>query len=113
MIREEIKQDLSLALKKRQARVVSVLRLLLATLINEEKEKRYQLKKSGQVDESNLDKQSQLGDEEMVALIKAEIKKRNETIEGFQKAGRKDRVQTEQEAIRILEKYLPRADDQN
>jgi hypothetical protein len=108
MLKEKIQQDLNKAIKERKEIEVSTLRLLLAAIFNKEKEKRYKLsKQKPDLTEKDLEKESQLVDEEVIEVISFEIKKRKESIELFKKGQRQDLVEKEAKEKDILEKYLP------
>lgn len=87
---------------------VSTLRMLLATILNKEKEKRYKLSKAKpELTEKDLEKESQLTDEEVIEAISSEVKKRKEAVLEFEKGQRQDLVEKEKKELEILEKYLP------
>lgn len=75
---------------------LSVLRMLSSAIHNKELEKRA---KSGKVEE--------LMEEEVVAVLRSEVKKRRDAISEFEKGGRKDLVEKETAELKILEEYLP------
>jgi uncharacterized protein YqeY len=109
MLKEKIREDLNSALKEKKELKISVLRLLLATIFNKEKEKRYKLsKEKPEFTKERLEKESLLNDEEVLEVISSEIKKRKEAILAFDKAGRQDLLEKEKKEIEILEKYLPK-----
>ena len=84
-LKEKIKQDLNLALKEGKATEVSVLRLVNAAVLNKEKEKRYKVsKEKPEAAEAELQKESQLGEEELLEVISSEAKKRKESIVEFE-----------------------------
>ncbi|OGZ19202.1 MAG: hypothetical protein A2Z68_01960 [Candidatus Nealsonbacteria bacterium RBG_13_38_11] len=97
-LKEEIQTKLNSAMKGNRAMEVSVLRQLLAALLNKEKEKRFKSKE---------EKEAQLTDEEVMESISFEAKKRRESIMEFEKGGRKDLADKEKEELTILSKYLP------
>lgn len=86
----KIKNDLNQALKAKKADEVLVLRFLLADLHNRE-----------------IEKKGELDDEEVVAVIRKQVKQRKEAIEEFQQGKREDLAQKESQEIEILSKYLP------
>ena len=45
---------------------------------------------------------------EVVKVLRSEFKKRKESIESFQKAGRNDLVEKESNEIKLIEQYLPK-----
>lgn len=94
-LKERIKQDLEKALKSKDELRLSVLRMLSSALHNREIEKRA---KTG--DEV-------LTDEEQIAVLRSEVKKRKDAMAEFEKGGRGDLVEKETAELKILEKYLP------
>lgn len=90
MIIEKIQADLRQALKAKEEIRVSTLRLLLAEVHNRE-----------------IQKQAKLKDEDVVAVIRQQLKLRQEAIEAYQKGNRDDLVKKEQKELEILSKYLP------
>jgi len=84
----------------------SVLSLLLTAIKNKELAKRQKLSKTVSGIEE-LEKQSQLTDEEILEVIAGEAKKRKEAIEQFQAGGREDLAQKEKSEMNILASYLP------
>ncbi len=87
---EELNQDLTTALKAGDGLAVSALRFLMAGLHN-----------------AKIAKGSDLTDEEVLAEIGKEAKRHKESIEAFDKGGRKDLVEKEMAELSILQKYLP------
>lgn len=63
------------------------------------------LKSSLQMEEINL--KHELTDDEVLAVIKREVKKRNSSIEEYKKYGKDDVVISLQKEIEILSVYLP------
>jgi len=107
-LKEKIQNELQEAVKNREELKSSVLRLLLSAIFNKEKEKRYKLsKQKPEFKEKDLEKESQLVNEEVIEVISSEIKKRKESIELFEKGEREDLVEKETKEKEILEKYLP------
>ncbi|MCH8741817.1 GatB/YqeY domain-containing protein [Patescibacteria group bacterium] len=117
-LKEKITADLKDALKGKKELEVSVLRMLLAAILNKEKEKRAKLAKEEEgLKEEELAKKSQLTDEEMLEVVSSEAKKRKEAIEGFSALGgpasdgEKDKIERfinkEKQELEILKEYLP------
>jgi uncharacterized protein YqeY len=52
-------------------------------------------------------KNIKITDEEVTKVLRSEIKKRKEAIEGFEKGKRQDLVAKEQNELKIIEQYLP------
>ena len=53
------------------------------------------------------DNQKQLSEDEMLAIVSKEVKKRKESIADYEKANREDIVQKIKKEIEILSEYLP------
>ena len=54
-----------------------------------------------------IDKGEELTDEDVLAVLKKAAKERNDSIDAYTKAGRKDLVDQEQEELTLLNTYLP------
>jgi len=52
-------------------------------------------------------KQHDLSDEEEIAVVRSEAKKRRDAIDSYTKAGQPDRAEKEKTELAILEEYLP------
>lgn len=108
MLKEVIKEDITRALKEGAELTSSTLRMLSAAIISKEKEKRYKISKiKPDLKEEGLEKESQLGDEEIIDVISSELKKRRDAIELYIKGNRKELADKEKKEIEILQKYLP------
>lgn len=92
----KIESDSIKALKENKQLKLSVLRLLKSAVKNAEIEK----KTKGEKDP--------LTEEEIIKVIKKEIKKREESIEGYTKGERADLVAKEEEELEILKEYAPK-----
>lgn len=90
MLQEQIKKDLDKALLAKEELLVSTLRLLLAEIRN-----------------YWIEKQKDLTDEDMIAVIRRQIKQRKDSIKAYQKGGREDLAEKETKEMGILGKYLP------
>lgn len=88
---ETILADLKQAMKERNAEKLSTLRMLKAGFL--------ELEKSGSVDE--------LTDEHVITVLKQQAKKRKESIQSFQDAGRDELAENEMNELAIIETYLP------
>lgn len=94
-IRIKIEQDLKDALRAGEQLRLSVLRMLFASIHNREIEKRTKAGSPG------------LDDEEILGVLRQELKKRKDAAEGFEKGGRSDSAAKEREEARIIQTYLP------
>ncbi|MBA7596480.1 hypothetical protein ES703_03452 [subsurface metagenome] len=107
-LKETIQKDLNEAIKKKEELNSSVLRMLLAAVLNKEKEKRFKLtKEKPDLKEEQLVKESQLADEEMIEVISSEVKKRKEAVADYERGERQELAEKEKKEIEILQKYLP------
>jgi len=118
MLKEKIKSDLKEGLKATRGIEVSTLRMVLASVLNKEKEKRYKIfKEKPEFKETELEKESELTDEEIIEVLFSEQKKRKEAIlefsahggsaEGGEKTKIEKAIDKEKAEMEILEKYLP------
>jgi len=89
-ILEKIDSDFKQALKAQKPDAVSTMRLLLAALKNE-----------------RIKKMADLTDEDVIKIIKSEIKKRKESIAEYEKGQRPDLADKEKRELEILNPYLP------
>ena len=90
MLKEKLQQDLKDALKSGDSRKRMVLGMVMAAVKNKEIEKR-----------------SELGDEEIVAVIASEIKKRRDAVAQYEKGGRPELAEQEKQEMDILMGYMP------
>ena len=95
MIRDDINNALKEAMKARDERRVSTLRLVNSTLKNADIEARGQGK-------------DPLGDDGVLGVLQKMIKQRNESVELYDKGSRADLAQQEREEIAIISAYLPK-----
>ena len=109
MLIEEIKKDLISALKEKNETAVSTLRMVTSSIFNKEMDKRVKvLELEPNLDEEQLKNKVKLSDEEIIEVISSEVKKRRDSIAGFEQGGRDDLVEKEKIELAILMKYLPK-----
>ena len=89
-LQEQISAALKDAMRARDETKMTTLRLVLTAIKEREKEAR-----------------SLLEDQEVISVITSQIKQRRESIEQYQKAGREDLAQTEENELQILQGYMP------
>ena len=94
-MRDDIDKALKEAMKAKNERAVSTLRMVNATLKNADIEARGQGKPA-------------LGDAEVIAALQKMIKQRQESVLLYEKGGRNDLVKQEQDEIAIISGYLPK-----
>jgi len=87
---ERIMQDYKIAMKERQENRKLILNYLISQIKNKK-----------------IDLQRELTDEEVVNLIRKEVKSLQEGMLFLQKAGKRDELRTEEEKRKVLEWYLP------
>jgi hypothetical protein len=100
MLRRAFRDRLKEAMKARDSRTVSTVRLILAGL----KERDVAARGQG-----NLDG---LSDAEIQRMLQAMIKQRRESIALYQQGNRPDLAQQESEEITVIESFLPRQLDE-
>lgn len=105
MLRDKIKEDFKTAFKSRNEIRLSVLKMVQSEIGNAEINKRAKLMKSGQVE--NIETATFLNDEEVLQVVSREIKKRKDSAEMYEKAGRLELAEREKAEIAVLVAYLP------
>ena len=95
MLRDDINTALKEAMKAKNERAVSTLRMVNSTLKNADIEARGANKPA-------------LGDAEVIAALQKMVKQRQESVELYKKGGREDLAKQEQEEIEIISGYLPK-----
>ncbi len=94
MLEQQLRDDLTTAMKAQDKLRMSTLRLVRAAIIN------------AQV--AGAEKRT-LTDDEVVALLQAELKKRSEAAEAFDAGGRPEKAAAERAEAEIISGYLPKA----
>ena len=108
MLKAQIQKDSTEALKAKNQFTLEVLRMLLASIMTKEKDKRYKISNDKlEATEDQLIKESELSDEQIIETISSEIKKRKDAIFLYEKGNRPELAEKEQKEIEILKKYLP------
>ena len=95
MLRDQINNALKEAMKSKNERAVSTLRMVNSSL------------KNADIEARGVGKPP-LGDAELLPLLQKMIKQRQESVELYEKGGRADLVRQEQEEIAIISAYLPK-----
>lgn len=90
MLKDQLKEDLKAALKSGDALKRSVVGMVSAAIKNKEIEKR-----------------GELTEDEAVAVVASEVKKRKDSAEQYEKGGRPELAEGERKEIAILMAYLP------
>jgi len=95
VLRDDINKALTEAMKAKNERAVSTLRMVNATLKNVDIEARGSSKPP-------------LGDAEVLSVLQKMIKQRQESVELYRQGNRADLVKQEEEEIAIISGYLPK-----
>ena len=91
-LRERITNDMTAAMKAREAGRLSTLRMVKAAVQNRE-----------------IEKGSELSEEELVKALQSLVKQRRDSVEQYEKAGRAELAEKERAEIAVIEEYLPQA----
>jgi len=91
-ISETVQKDMTEAMKARDERRLSTLRMVRSALKNRE-----------------IDKRAPLEEKEELAVLSTLIKQRKDSIEQFTKGGRLDLAEKEKAEIELIEGYMPKA----
>src|ERR1043166_2969253 len=94
-LKEKIVADMTAAMKAQDAARTSTLRMLKAAFTNREKE-------GGDA----------LTDEDVMKLLRSQVKQRRDSVEQYQKGGRPELAAKEEAEIAVIEAYLPPAASQ-
>lgn len=89
-LKEQINTDFLTAYKSHNDAEVSTLRMLKSSIQNAE-----------------IAKKGDVKDEEVISILKREIKQRQDAIETYAKAGETEKADAEKAEIEIITKYLP------
>ena len=106
MLKDKIKSDFKEAFKAKEPVRLSVLKMVNSEIGNAEINKRARLMKGG-VNAEGVETASILNDEEVLQFILREVKKRKDSIEAFESAGRQELAEKEKEELVILMTYMP------
>jgi hypothetical protein len=92
---DQINQDITAAMKAKEADRLSTLRMVKTALKNRE-----------------IEKMAALDDAESVKVLQSLVKQRRDSIEQYEKAGRADLAAKEAAEVKVIETYLPAAVDE-
>ncbi|MCH7889023.1 MAG: GatB/YqeY domain-containing protein [Proteobacteria bacterium] len=96
MLRTSLSDQLKAAMKAREQRKVSTLRLILAAL----KDRDIAARANGNAEG--------IGDEDILQLLAKMVRQRRESIKLYEQGGRVDLAEREAEEIEIIESFMPR-----
>jgi len=91
-LKDKIVADMTAAMKAKDAARTSTLRMVKAAIMHREKE-------GG----------DELTDDDVMKLLRSQVKQRRDSVEQYQKAGRQELVDKETAEITVIESYLPQA----
>jgi uncharacterized protein YqeY len=91
-LKERIVNDLTAAMKARDAARTSTLRMVKASVMNRE-----------------IEKGGELTEEEMTRALQSLVKQRRDSIEQYEQGGRAELADKERAEIVVIESYLPQA----
>jgi uncharacterized protein YqeY len=91
-LNDKVGADIAAAMKARDATRLSALRMLKAAVMNK-----------------GVEKGRDLEDAEILQVVSSLVKQRRDSIEQFEKGGRRDLVEKETAEIAVLQAYLPPA----
>lgn len=95
MISEQLPNALKSALKDKDARAVSTLRLIMAAL------------KDRDIAARGKDNSEGIGDDEILQMLQTMVKQRRDSIAMYEKGGRLELAEQEAEEIVIIQRFLP------
>ncbi|MFA5052968.1 MAG: GatB/YqeY domain-containing protein [Parcubacteria group bacterium] len=95
LLKERIASDLKTALKNADSFRLGVLRLITSSLQNEAIAKR------------TKSEEGDLTEEEVIAVLKREAKKRKESILAYSEGNRSDLAEQEERELKLIGEYLP------
>ena len=105
MLKDKIKADFKEAFKAKDQVKLSVLKMVNSEIGNAEINKRAKLIKDGKTE--NIETVSRLNDEEVLQVVGREVKKRKDSIEAFENAGRMELAEKEKAEMAALMAYMP------
>jgi len=92
-LQEKIDSDLKEAMKAKEAERLSVLRMVKSAMMN------VAIEKHGAG--------GKLADSDAIAVLRKQVKQRQDSVAGFEKGGRPELAEKERREIGILSSYLP------
>jgi len=94
MLHEKIEAELKSALKSGEKEKTGILRFLISAIKN------YQI-------DNKLKGEEYLKDEDVIAVIRRQVKQRKDSIAEYEKGGRPELAEKEKTEMEMLENYLP------
>src|SRR5918997_4208576 len=91
-LKQRITDDLTAAMKAKDAARLSTLRMVKAAMMNRQ-----------------IERGAEPTDEEMTKLLQSLVKQRRDSVEQYERGGRRDLADKERAEIRVIGEYLPQA----
>lgn len=101
MLRSELKDALNAAMKEKETRAVSTIRLILAAAKDRDIAARSKGERDG------------ISDKELLELLQSMVKQRQESAELYEKGGRPELSAEERQEIEIIRRFLPKPMDKD
>lgn len=95
MLRDTIRTELNDAMRAKDARATSTLRLIIAALKDRD------IAARGTGDEGSI------GDDDILKMLQTMVRQRRDSIEMYEKGGRLELAEREAQEIAIIERFLP------
>jgi uncharacterized protein len=95
MLRERFSEALKTSMKEKDQRTLSTVRMVLAKL------------KERDIEARGKGNQAGIPDAEIQQMLQGMVKQRRESIELYEKGGRKELADQEREEIAVIERFLP------
>ncbi|WP_129407893.1 GatB/YqeY domain-containing protein [Marinitoga lauensis] len=89
-LKSKLNEDMKKFMKEKNTKALNAIKIL-----------KTEMKKA------EVEKQRELNDDEIISLIRKQIKMRQDSIEQYKSAGREDLVSEEEYELNILKEYLP------
>lgn len=99
---ETINQDITAAMKNKEAEKLSTLRMVKTALMN------FEIEKKGKAENPD----TKIDDAEALKVLQSLVKQRRDSIEQYQQGGRPELAEKEAAEIKFIEVYLPQAIDE-
>jgi uncharacterized protein len=96
MLRERLSEDMKTAMRVRDQRALSTIRMVLAEL------------KLRDINAREKGNATGVGDPEIVDMMQKLVRQRRDSIEAYEKGGRPELAAQEAEEIAVIERYLPK-----
>ena len=94
MLEQQVGQAFLEAYKAKDEKTVGTLRMIKAAILNKKIEKK-------------MAKEDLLPDDDVIAVLKSEVKKRLDSVESYKAGNRADLAEIEQGEVEVISKFLP------